>query len=151
MSGPEVDLDSAPWWAGLRRHEVVLQRCEACGRHRFGRLGSCPYCGTLGGVDEVVPGTGVVYSFVRVHRALTPDMVDQVPYTVGTIELDDTAGTRVLGRVEPPEAVAIGIPVAPCFVDHDTWTELRFTVARDRLARSGSPDRASGASRTSGS
>ena len=123
---PVVDLDSAPFFAGLRRHVIVVQRCDACGRGRFGRLGACPHCGATGGTDEEVAGNGVVYSFVRVHRALTPAAADDVPYAVATVDLD--AGVRMLGRVEPPEGAAIGARVAPVFVDHADWTELRFAV-----------------------
>jgi uncharacterized OB-fold protein len=123
---PTTDLDSAPFFDGLRRHEVIVQCCTECGRARFGRLGSCPHCGTLGGHDVTVSGRGVVYSFVRVHRALSPAMAGEVPYAVGTIELEN--GARLLGRVEPVEACAIGVPVEPEFVDHGTWTELRFAV-----------------------
>ncbi len=109
---------------------MVLQRCESCGRHRFGRLGSCPYCGVLGGVDVEVPATGQVYSFVRVHRALTPEMAGEVPYVVGTIELDETSGTRRARPGRAGEAWPRSEPGSrPTFVDHDTWTELRFTVA----------------------
>jgi len=123
---PTTDLDSAPFFDALRRHEVVVQSCAACGRARFGRLGSCPHCGTLGGDDVTVSGRGVVYSFVRAHRALSETMAGEVPYAIGTIELDN--GARLLGRVEPVEACAIGVAVTPRFVDHATWTELRFVV-----------------------
>jgi len=130
--GPQPDLDSAPFWDGLRRHAVIVQECDDCGRRRFGRLGSCPYCGVPGGTDVEVAGTGTVYSFVRIHRALTPEMAGEVPYTVGTIELDGpaagVAGPRLLGRVEPAGDVAIGSRVRPTFVDHPSWTELRFVV-----------------------
>jgi hypothetical protein len=35
----------------------------------------------------------------------------------------------VLGQVEPPAGVSIGVAVVPAFVDHNDWTELRFRVA----------------------
>lgn len=130
MNPPQPDLDSAPFWDALGEHRVIVQRCEACDRARFGRLGSCPYCGTLGGVDVELAGTGTVYSFIRAHRALTAEMASEVPYTIGTIDLDDDGrpGPRMLGRVEPCEAAAIGARVRANFVDHDGWTELRFVV-----------------------
>jgi len=122
--GPVTDVDSEPFFAGLRRGVIVVQECEECGRRRFGRLGACPYCGTPGGTDVEVSGEGTVHSFVRVHRALTGTMADDVPYAIATVELDD--GVRMLGRIEPPEAAAIGVRVGPHLVDHDDWTELRF-------------------------
>jgi uncharacterized OB-fold protein len=87
----------------------------------------CPYCAAAGGLDVEVPATGEVYSWVRVERALTPDMADQVPYCIATIDLD--GGGRLQGRLEPPDAAVIGLPVVPRFVDRDGWTELRFAPA----------------------
>ena len=124
--GPQLDLDNEAYWEGLRRGAVVVQECGACGRRRFGRLGACPHCGTPGGDDIEVSGEGTVYSFVRVHRALTPAMADDVPYAVATVDLD--GGVRMLGRVEPPDTARIGARVVPRFVDHGDWTELRFAV-----------------------
>jgi uncharacterized OB-fold protein len=123
--GYEPDLDADPWWDGLRTHRVVVQRCAdpVCGRHRLPRMPSCPWCGTTGGADVEVAGTGTVYSFVRVHRALTPAMAGDVPYAVAAVDLD--GGGRVFARVEPPDAATVGLRVGPRFVDHDTWTELR--------------------------
>ena len=124
---PTVDEVSAPYWAALAERRVVVQRCGACGRQRFPRLPSCPYCATPGGEDVEITGTGTVYSWVRVERALTPAFDDQVPYTIATVELD--GGGRVLGRLEPASSVVIGLPVAPTFFDHPGWTELRFRPA----------------------
>ena len=123
---PVVDHVSAPFWEALSGHRVVVQSCGTCGRHRFPRVPWCPYCGAEGGEDVVVDGRGTVYSFVRVHRALTPAMADQVPYTIATVDLD--GGARMVGRVDPADAVAIGARVEPVFVDHADWTELRFRV-----------------------
>jgi uncharacterized OB-fold protein len=124
MSPPRVDDDARSFWAGMREHRIVLQQCEACGRRRFPPMPSCPFCGGPGGTDTEVDGHGKVYSWVVVHRALTPAQEGEVPYTVATVELPD--GVRMVGRLigeGAPDA-----PVAPVFVDHDDWTELRFEV-----------------------
>ena len=69
-------------------------------------------------------GAGEVYSWVRVERALTPAMADDAPYCVATVDLD--GGGRLQARLEPPGAASIGLAVHPLYVDHGTWTELRF-------------------------
>jgi len=125
---PQVDVESKPYWDALREHRIMLQRCNACHRVRFPPMPGCPYCGARGFEHVDVDGTGRVYSFVRVHRALTPAMENEVPYVVAVVQLDN-AGPRMIGRVDgDPAAVAIDDTVAPRFVDHDTWTELRFSV-----------------------
>ena len=127
LPAPEPDQLNEAWWAALAEHRVVVEACPACGRRRVERLPSCPYCGTEGGDAVEVAGTGTVYSFVRVHRPLTPAAADEVPYCVATVDLD--GGGRLFGRVEPPEACTIGLALVPAFVDHDGWTELRFHPA----------------------
>jgi uncharacterized OB-fold protein len=131
VMGPAVDVESRPYWDALRDHRITLQRCTACGRLRFPPMPGCPYCGARGYEREDVSGTGGIYSFVRVHRALTPSMEGEVPYVVAVVELDE--GPRMIGRVDAPDvmAVAIGDRVQPRFVDHDAWTELRFTPAAE--------------------
>jgi len=80
--------------------------------------------GTVGHADVETDARGKVYSWVTVHKALTPAQADQVPYTIAVVELDD--GLRLLGRLVG--VPSDGVPVAPIFVDHDDWTELRFEV-----------------------
>jgi uncharacterized OB-fold protein len=120
---PRSDVDSEPFWAGLRERRILLQRCEADGRLRFPPMPSCPHCGTPGGEHVEVAGDARVYSWVVVHRALTPAQEGEVPYTIATVELD---GVRMVGRLdgEPGDGVA----VSPVFVDHADWTELRWTA-----------------------
>lgn len=125
---PVTDVESAPWWEALRAHRIVLQRCTACHRLRFPRMPGCPYCGALGHSEEEVSGHGRVYAMVRVHRALTPAVVAEVPYTVATVQLDD--GPRLVARVAgDAESLHIDSQVVPHFVDHDGWTELRYEAA----------------------
>jgi uncharacterized OB-fold protein len=96
---------------------------------------SCPFCGTPGGTEVTATGTGTVYSWVRVNRPLTPAFADDVPYSVAAVDLD--GGGRVFARIIPPSTVAVGLRVLPIFVDHDSWTELRFRPADDGEAGDG--------------
>jgi uncharacterized OB-fold protein len=125
VPAPNIDLDSAPWWNGLHAHQVIVQECLVCHHCWLPRTPSCPYCGATGPVDRPRPGDGVVYSFVRAHRAMSEAMTGEVPYTIATVDLD--GGGRVFARVDG--SCAIGDRVAPEFVDHDSWTELRYRVA----------------------
>lgn len=135
IDGPDVDIESAPFWAALAAHRVILQECTACRRRRFPRMPTCPYCGQEGGTDVEVAGTGYVYSWVRVDRALTPTMAGEVPYCIATVDLD--GGGRIQGRLDPPGAARIGGRVRPVFADHADWTELRFLAELSDSAAEG--------------
>ena len=123
-AAPQPDPESEPFWRGLVDHRLILQECPACRRRRFPPMPACPYCGSDGGREVEVTGAGEVYSWVRVERALTPAMADDAPYCVATVDLD--GGGRLQARLEPPGAASIGLAVHPLYVDHGTWTELRF-------------------------
>jgi len=122
VRAPNIDIDSAPWWDALRLHQVVVQQCRVCARRWLPRTPACPYCGADAPNDQPISGTGVVYSFIRAHRAMSDVMVKEVPYTIAAIDLD--GGGRVFARIDGD--CAIGDAVTPEFVDHDTWTELRY-------------------------
>jgi len=129
---PTVDLDSAFFWEGLREQELRLQRCQGCREHRFPPLPSCPDCGHTS--SEVVrsPGRGTLYSWIVVHRAFSDAFSDDVPYTVGVVELEE--GCRMLARIEA-EPAHIGMALQPRFVLHDDWCELRFIAADGKRER----------------
>ncbi|MGZ4650267.1 MAG: Zn-ribbon domain-containing OB-fold protein [Kineosporiaceae bacterium] len=121
---PSPDEQSGPYWEGLREKRVMVQACTACGRRRFPPTPGCPYCADPGIRWEEAPGSGTVYSFITVHRAFDPAFADDVPYAIATVDLD--GGGRIVGRATG--ATEIGARVAPAFVDHGDWTELRFAV-----------------------
>jgi uncharacterized OB-fold protein len=123
-----ADVDSTAFWEALGEHRLVLQRCGANGHVRFPPMPACPVCADTEFDTVAVDGGGVVYSRVRVHRALSPAMANETPYTVAAVDLD--AGPRVFARVEPD--AAIGDRVQPTFVDHADWTELRFRPELDQ-------------------
>lgn len=124
-AAPVTDLDSSFHWEGLRRHEVLLQCCDDCGRDRFPPMPTCPYCASARAQVHPVEGTGIIYSWIVVHRAFAPEFASQVPYTLVTVTLDQ--GCRIVGRLESGEP-EFGVRVHACFHDHADWTELRFRI-----------------------
>jgi hypothetical protein len=109
MAGPfealETDADSAPFWEGLAAGRLVVSRCRACGRQLFPPIGTCSRCGSASVVSEEAAGEGTVYSWATVHMPLASDFVEQVPYTVVVVELDE--GARVFGRLLGEDAAGL--------------------------------------------
>jgi uncharacterized protein len=129
---PASDHDSQEFWTELRAHRIVLQRCTGCDRRRFPAIPSCPYCAHPEWRSEEISGTGTVFTYIVVHRAFDAAFTADVPYAVATVDLD--GGGRIAARLGG--IAAIGAPVAPVFVDHPEWTELRFrTVENQSNAR----------------
>jgi uncharacterized OB-fold protein len=126
--GPEVDHDSRGWWDGLREERIVLQRCERCRRERFPPMPGCPYCGHDRSEEAEAPSRGTLYSYVVVHHAFDPAFSAEVPYVIGTVELEN--GVRIPARiVAPVDEVQIDDELRARFVAHEEWTELRFGPA----------------------
>jgi uncharacterized OB-fold protein len=95
-----------------------------CHELRLPAIATCPYCGERGAEIETAGGGGSVYSYVEVVYPLDPRFADEVPYTVGIVEL--TEGPRIAARLEG--AIDFGTGVSARFVHHAEWTELRFVA-----------------------
>lgn len=125
---PVPDHDTRPYWEAARRHELLIQRCRACGQHYFYPRSHCPHC--LSDQTEWLraSGRGTVYSFTVTHRAPHPGFADRVPYTVALIELAE--GPRIMSNVVgcPPDDVRIGMPVEVDF--EDVTPEVSLPVFR---------------------
>ena len=114
---PEITLLDAPFWDALRRHELVVQQCAACGRLRFVPSELCPACYSSAATWAPVSGRGRVYTYTVVHRAPTPVYQAEAPYALAYVELDE--GPRMPARLVDvdPDAVAVGLPVEVVFDD----------------------------------
>jgi hypothetical protein len=91
----------------------------------------CPNCHHHGGDWTTLPGTGIVRSFVLVHRAFDPGFEDKVPYVVAHIALDGADGVTIIGNVlaDPVDAVSVGQRVAVEFLDLGQVALPRFRPA----------------------
>ena len=111
---PVPDGDTRPYWEGVARGELLIQRCAACDRYVFYPRSLCPHCGAAGPEWVAAAGDGTIYSYTVVHQAYGP-FAEQVPYVVGLVELRE--GVRLLARIVggPPDAMRIGAPVRVTF------------------------------------
>ena len=125
---PIVHPENEPYWAGLREHELRLQRCLECGLLRWPISPVCHRCCSSGHQSVPAAGAGTVRASVVIVRATGhPAWGEDVPFVVALVDLDE--GPRLTARVVdvPPEELAPGTRVGPVFadVDHDL-TLLEF-------------------------
>lgn len=95
-----TDPDYAPFWDACRRHELVIQRCGSCTTERWPPRPLCRHCGSTQTEWIPVAGRGHLYSWTTIGRAYLPSFADDVPYTVGVVELDEPhSGVRFVGTI----------------------------------------------------
>jgi 3-oxo-4,17-pregnadiene-20-carboxyl-CoA hydratase alpha subunit len=116
---PAISPDTAFFWEGATRGELLIQRCTGCGTLRHPPRPMCGECGSLEWDTQKASGRGTVYSFVVYHHPPVPYL--EMPYVVALIELEE--GTRLVSNVVgiAPGDVRIGMPVEVSFdkVDDD--------------------------------
>jgi uncharacterized protein len=114
---PVADIDSAPFWAGLRRHELAILRCDECRTFVHPPQASCPKCLSLALTPEAVSGRGSVYSFTVVNREFAPGI--KPPYVAALVDLVEQDGLRLVTNLVNATIgdVRIEMPVRVVFFD----------------------------------
>lgn len=130
--------ESAPFWDGCRRHELLLPRCDACGLCWFPPGPLCPECWSTVWQWVRSNGRGTVHSFVVYHRVYHAAWADAVPYVVAVVGLDE--GPRLTSNIVEcdPSAVHCDMPVEVAFEDVTEFVTLpKFRPIRASAARFG--------------
>jgi uncharacterized OB-fold protein len=113
IPAPTIDPDNEGFWEGVKRQELVFQRCQGCGDWRHPPRPMCPKCRSL--EKEWVPckGRGRIHSWVTYQEAPHPGF--QAPYSVVLVELEE--GMRLVSNMVDvrPEEIRIGMPVEVVF------------------------------------
>ena len=114
---PHIDDTSRPYWEAARRHELVLQKCQECGHFRYPAGENCPSC--LSDRSEWVKasGRGKVYTWTVFHKVYHPAFINDAPYAVVAVELDE--GPRMLTNLVDCklEDIKVDMPVEVTFED----------------------------------
>lgn len=130
---PNVDEENRPFWEGIKRHELWLQRCQDCEEFRFYPRTICPHCFSYNTQWTRVSGRGKLYSFTVSYRAASPAFQDDVPYNIALIELEE--GVRMMSNVVEcaNEDLRVDMPVEMVFDD----VTPEITLPRFRPRRTG--------------
>jgi uncharacterized OB-fold protein len=99
MPVPAVDPDTAEFWEGCRRHELLVQQCSDCGQFRHGPAPVCFDCHSRSFEWRPSAGVGEIYTWIVVHRALHPATQDAVPYNTVVVKLDDCGGALITSNL----------------------------------------------------
>lgn len=124
---PVVNRDNAGFWKGVAAHQLLIQRCGACGTLRFPWLPGCNACGSSEWETVEAAGEGTVFSYVVMHHPPFPAFSapeEAGPYAVALIELAE--GVRIVSNVigVPYDKVRVGMPVRLEFLRTDPELEL---------------------------
>ena len=106
---PRPDLDSEPFWQATAEGRLALCRCTDCGLWHQPPLERCRRCGEATGF-EPISGEGTLHSFIVVRHPAVPGYLEDLPYVVGLIDLDEQAGLRLPARIPGaiPGSVKLG-------------------------------------------
>jgi uncharacterized OB-fold protein len=127
---PAIDADSAPWWEAVAQRRFLLPKCNLCGFRWFPPTPGCPRCGSVSTELSPASGSGRVYSWVVIHRALSVGTTPEVPYVIGAITLEE--GGRIFGRLlaSPTDSrLRADEPVSVCFYTVSEVTLVGFEFA----------------------
>lgn len=117
---------TAPFWDGLKRHLVRLQRCDACKAWVWYPRARCTGCLSDQLSWQTVSGAGTIHTFTVARQATHPAFAQEVPQLLAVVELEEGVKmtTTLVGTT--PEALRVGQRVEPVFDDTLTMTLLRF-------------------------
>ncbi len=128
---PFVTEESRPFWEGCQQGKLLLQYCTECHRHQFYPRLYCMQCGSNALRWVEASGQGVIYSYTTIHQNKSPEFVNDTPYNVAIVQLQE--GPRLLSNVvdTDPGELRVDLPVTVLF---DQVTD-RITLPRFRPLR----------------
>lgn len=98
VRAPVADVDSREFWVNCAQHRLVVRVCSACGRGHHPPGPICPWCTSREVTTQVSAGRGTVSSYVVFHHPFVPDLIDELPYTVVKVAVDEWPDAVVHGR-----------------------------------------------------
>lgn len=126
---PVVTEESRPFWEGCKRGVLLLQYCEACQHYQFYPRLYCMQCGADTLSWKQASGRGVIYSYTIIRQNKSPEFVNDTPYNVAIIQLEE--GPRLMSNIidAAPGALQVDLPVTVVFDPvSDTISIPRFRL-----------------------
>lgn len=130
---PEIQPETAAFWAATSRGVLLLQRCASCDTVLWYPRYVCANCHSTDLVDFEASGRGTVYSFTLTTRGIL-EYAPAGSYVLAMVELDE--GPKMLTNIVgcDPGEISIGMPVEvrfePCGPEADDPALPRFRPQR---------------------
>ena len=114
---PNVDDVSKGFWDAAKRHELAAQRCKTCNHLIFYPRPACTKCLSMDLEWVQLTGKGRVYTFTIINQAAIPGFMEDVPYVLAIVQLNE--GPRITTNIVEckPEDVKVDMPVTVVFDD----------------------------------
>jgi uncharacterized OB-fold protein len=135
---PNIDSDSAEFWEGLKRHELLLWTCGDCGASYW------PMCYCVNHENQPFAtnlswkpssGYGRIHSMNRHEYAFHAGFKEDVPYFYALVELDEgpVVSSTIVGKQPDGVIAGIGRRVRIVFEDHpgEDMTLPRFELVEE--------------------
>jgi uncharacterized OB-fold protein len=112
-----------PWsekfWEGMKQGKLLIQHCKDCDAKIFYPRKFCPECWSDNLDWLEAKGTGTVYTFSTAYQMVEPKFMDELPYTIAYVDLDE--GIRMMTRIVDcdPKDIKIDMKVQVTFFDRD--------------------------------
>ena len=115
---PVPTPETAFFWDKVRRHELWIQRCGACGTLFFYPRFHCPQCLSDNLEWVQASGRGTLYTYMINHRG-PPGFEEEAPYAIAVVQLDEGPRmmTNIVGIENTPENLVLDMPLEVTFED----------------------------------
>ena len=129
---PQPTPETKPYWDGMKRHELHIQRCQDCHKAYFYPRPFCPFCFS-GNVEWFqASGKAKLHTYEIIHRAPDAFKAD-APYVLAVAELEEGPRmlTNVVGIEPDPSKLPIDMPLEIVYEDvSDEITLPKFRPAK---------------------
>jgi uncharacterized OB-fold protein len=121
---PEMSQVAKPFWEAAREGRFIIQKCAACGKHVFFPRIRCPHCSADQLQWTEASGRGTVYSYTVVVNNAPSAFINDMPYVVAIIRLDE--GVQMLSNIVDcdPAEIHCDMPVEVTFEKLDDQFSL---------------------------
>ena len=136
---PLVDERSAPFWDGVARGELVIERCRACGHYVHPPFPECTRCRASHFEFVTVCGRGRIFERTIVTSPVVVGFEDRVPYVCLFVELEEQSELLVAGNLvdSPAREAVVGRAVEVVFREDelDGFVLPMFRLAVEEASR----------------
>lgn len=127
------DAWTAPFWEAASQGKLTVCRCGNCGQFRMPPTPFCSNCRSQEIDWTTLPGTGTLYTYTVVERAIMPEMEDCIPYVPAVVELDGAPGIRLITNIVDSalDDIVAGARVGVLFDKVEGGAVPRFRITKD--------------------